>query len=152
MIKEYKRSILRTIFQIIILTIGVIFGLIITSLIMDAFNYNNYYVLAIIGIILILIAISDVLDGIRFKIFLDNEKITLKTGKKEDVYILSEVTFSSKIVDSDRKELYVHTKDKNSRYYDCTYLTLNDFEKLLEDLGVVGDKQAVRKLETKIKK
>lgn len=152
MIKEYKRSILRTIFQIIILTIGVIFGVIITSLIMDAFNYNNYYVLAIIGIILILIAISDVLDGIRFKIFLDNEKITLKTGKKEDVYILSEVTFSSKIVDSDRKELYVHTKDKNSKYYDCTYLTLNDFEKLLEDLGVVGDKQAVRKLETKIKK
>lgn len=152
MIKEYKRSILRTIFQIIILTIGVIFGLIITSLIMDAFNYNNYYVLAIIGIILILIAISDVLDGIRFKIFLDNEKITLKTGKKEDVYILSEVTFSSKIVNSDIKELYVHTKDKNSKYYDCTYLTLNDFEKLLEDLGVVGDKQAVRKLETKIKK
>lgn len=152
MIKEYKRSILRTIFQIIILTIGVIFGLIITSLIMDAFNYNNYYVLAIIGIILILIAISDVLDGIRFKIFLDNEKITLKTGKKEDVYILSEVTFSSKIVNSDIKELYVHTKDKNFRYYDCTYLTLNDFEKLLEDLGVVGDKQAVRKLETKIKK
>ena len=93
-------------------------------------------------------AAGAMLSGARLKIIVDDTKVTFIGKKKTTCHEIAACSFSSTITDG--TDLSLTVDDGSERYcYDCSYIGLSQYNKLLQDLGVTGEKQEVQKIKTR---
>ncbi|WP_428771493.1 hypothetical protein V1L52_05685 [Treponema sp. HNW] len=82
---------------------------------------------------------------------LDEKTLTVKKGKKTDVFPLDKVSFRAKIVSSRGENactLYAVDSEGKETKINCELIGIAQFEDMLEKLGVTGDKSPATKLDT----
>ena len=91
--------------------------------------YVNVIVVAIVGIVSLYFTLSDR----KLYVKVTDETLTVIKGKKIDEYNIEECAMKARIKNNDILTLYVTDSNDNTKSY-------KQFEKLIEDLSVIGDK------------
>lgn len=107
--------------------------------------YVNVIIVAIVGIVSLLFTLSDR----KLYVKVTDDTLTLVKGKKIDEYKIEECTLKARIKNNDILTLYVTDSNDNTKSYDLSLLGYNQFEKLIEDLSIVGDKAEAITLKAK---
>ena len=68
-----------------------------------------------------------------------DDTLTIVDGKKIYEYELDECAIKAKIKNNDILTLYVIDSNENTKSFDLSLLGYKQFEKLIEDIRVVGD-------------
>mgnify|MGYP002875175573 FL=1 len=68
-----------------------------------------------------------------------DDTLTIVDGKKVYEYELDECAIKAKIKNNDILTLYVIDSNENTKSFDLSLLGYKQFEKLIEDIRVVGD-------------
>ena len=126
--KIYRRSLVAVIYNLIIMIFGVLVAFLISGVI------GGYKVAIIISSIIIILVVINV-NG-----------LSINDGKKEFNYNLNEVHISSEQRNNDSFFLYLYTEDGNKEMFDLSSLGKRKYNELIEDLGVVGVKSKIIKL------
>lgn len=98
--------------------------------------YVNVIVVAIVGIVSLYFTLSDK----KLYVKVTDETLTVVKGKKVDEYKIEECTFKATSKNNDILSLIVIDSSGNTKSYDVSLLGYRQFEKLIEDLRIVGDK------------
>lgn len=98
--------------------------------------YVNVIVVAIVGIVSLYFTLSDR----KLYVKVTDETLTVIKGKKIDEYKIEECAMKARIKNNDILTLYVTDSNDNTKSYDLSLLGYKQFEKLIEDLSVIGDK------------
>ena len=98
--------------------------------------YVNVIVVAIVGIVSLYFTLSDR----KLYVKVTDETLTVIKGKKIDEYNIEECAMKDRIKNNDILTLYVTDSNDNTKSYDLSLLGYKQFEKLIEDLSVIGDK------------
>lgn len=98
--------------------------------------YVNVIVVAIVGIVSLYFTLSDK----KLYVKVTDETLTVVKGKKIDEYNIEECTFKATSKNNDILSLIVIDSSGNTKSYDVSLLGYRQFEKLIEDLRIVGDK------------
>lgn len=109
---------------------------------------HTLWLACLVALAVLLGAGSIVLSGARLKIIVDGTNVTFIEKGKTTCHDIAACSFSSTITDGTDLSLVVC--DGGERYYyDCSYIGLAQYDCLLQDLGVTGEKQEVQKIETR---
>ena len=68
-----------------------------------------------------------------------DDTLTIVDGKKVYEYELDECAIKAKIKNNDILTLYVIDSNENTKSFDLSLLGYKQFEKLIEDIRVIGD-------------
>lgn len=144
--KIYKTKVYRVVLNFIygVFAAGVAF------FIADYFLNRMYSVLIAVGIFLSYLWLV-VLDNV-ITITIDDRYMTVKEGRKEKRFEIAKCSFHAKMVTSSGDTsctLDVTDENGELHYIDCELIGAGQFEMILEDLGVIGDKAPVNKVVTK---
>ncbi len=143
MIKEYRSSVLSVIKTAVL---GIFFlGLVYygTSIFLE----NPLWVYGLTagaGLFYIYFALISSLVYVR----LEGEELLIREGRKKMHFRLSEWSITAKTSSGGEAELEFFNGEKRL-YADCSLLGQSQFYSLMEDLGIVGDKQKPIELETR---
>ena len=115
------------------------------SVLLDIFNVNWNIIYIVLGIF-ILLSLYMIYSYIKTKIIIDNNMlIYLYKGKKKEFDINF---YSIKSVSGDSgQELTLIDKDGKKEELDCDFLSSNQYNDLLNEIGVIGKKQKAIKIE-----
>ena len=138
--KIYRRSLVAVIYNLIIMIFGVLVAFLISGVI------GGYKVAIIISSIIIILVVISIFKQLRTKIIINGNGLSIKDGKKEFTYNLNEVHISSEQINNDSFFLYLYTEDGNKEMFDLSSLGKRKYNELIEDLGVVGVKSKIIKL------
>ena len=98
--------------------------------------YVNVIVVAIVGIVSLYFTLSDK----KLYVKVTDETLTVVKGKKIDEYNIEECAMEARIKNNDILTLYVTDSNDNTKSYDLSLLGYKQFQKLIEDLTIIGDK------------
>ena len=98
--------------------------------------YVNAIIVAVVGISSLLMILNDR----KLYIKVTDETLTVVDGKKIYEYILDECSIKAKIKNNDILSLYVTDSNDNTEFFDLSLLGYRQFNRLIEDLSVVGEK------------
>lgn len=98
--------------------------------------YVNVIIVAIVGIVSLYFTLSDR----KLYVKVTDETLTVIKGKKIDEYNIEECAMKARIKNNDILTLYVTDSNDNTKSYDLSLLGYKQFEKLIEDLTIIGDK------------
>ena len=98
--------------------------------------YVNVIVVAIVGIVSLYFTLSDK----KLYVKVTDETLTVVKGKKIDGYNIEECAMKARIKNNDILTLYVTDSNDNTKSYDLSLLGYKQFQKLIEDLTIIGDK------------
>ena len=138
--KIYRRSLVAVIYNLIIMIFGALVAFLISGVI------GGYKVAIIISSIIIILVIISIFRQLRTKIIINGNRLSINDGKKEFNYNLNEVHISSEQRNNDSFFLYLYTEDGNKEMFDLSSLGKRKYNELIEDLGVVGVKSKIIKL------
>ena len=138
--KIYRRSLVAVIYNLIIMIFGVLVAFLISGVI------GGYKVAIIISSIIIILVVISIFRQLRTKIIINGNRLSINDGKKEFNYNLNEVHISSEQRNNDSFFLYLYTEDGNKEMFDLSSLGKRKYNELIEDLGVVGVKSKIIKL------
>lgn len=138
--KIYRRSLVSSIYNLIIMIFGVFVAFLISGVI------GGYKVAIIISSIIIILVVISIFRQLRTKIIINGNDLSINDGKKEFNYNLNEVHISSEQRNNDSFFLYLYTEDGNKEMFDLSSLGKRKYNELIEDLGVVGVKSKTIKL------
>ena len=138
--KIYRRSLVAVIYNLIIMIFGVLVAFLISGVI------GGYKVAIIITSIIIILVVISIFRQLRTKIIINGNVLSINDGKKEFNYNLNEVHISSEQINNDSFFLYIYTEDGNKEMFDLSSLGKRKYNELIEDLGVVGVKSKIIKL------
>ncbi len=138
--KIYRRSLVTVIYNLIIMIFGVLVAFLISGVI------GGYKVAIIISSIIIILVVISIFRQLRTKIIINGNGLSINDGKKEFNYNLNEVHISSEQRNNDSFFLYLYTEDGNKEMFDLSSLGKRKYNELIEDLGVVGVKSKIIKL------
>ena len=115
------------------------------SVLLDIFNVNWNIIYIVLGIF-ILLSLYMIYSYIKTKIIIDNNMlIYLYKGKKKEFDINF---YSIKSVSGDSgQELTLIDKDGKKEELDCDFLSSYQYNDLLNEIGVIGEKQKAIKIE-----
>ena len=118
------------------------------SVLLDIFNVNWNIIYIVLGIF-ILLSLYMIYSYIKTKIIVDNNMlIYLYKGKKKEFDINF---YSIKAVSGDSgQELTLIDKDGKKEELDCDFLSSNQYNDLLNEIGVIGKKQGEIKMDKNI--
>ncbi len=108
---------------------------------------DNLIISAAIGLLFFLLVVSIMFSQSKLRVEIDNETVSFITKKKSSTYTISECGFHSQITNHDDYELTVDCNGAKESF-DCSFLSKKDYMSLLNDLGIVGEKQVAIKLNT----
>lgn len=141
--KIYKRKITTIFYHLFIALVAVVFIFIIARAII-----HTIWVAGIIAFAVMFLAAWFIVSDAKLKIIVDDKNVTFIEGRKITCYEIARCSFYSRITDGTDCNLTVD--DGKERYcYDCSYIGLNQYNCLLDDLGITGEKQKIEKLETR---
>ena len=143
--KRYKPRLFKTVISLITGLFAVLF----IGFILSRFIVDTTYGVIILALIYLFFAYSTILQN-KITIIVDNDKLILEKGKKEEVFPFNEYEFSYYEVNGS-KSLIVTDEAGKQEEIDCDLLSYKDYESLLEDLCLIGDNQRVIKIKTKRK-
>lgn len=138
--KIYRRSLVTVIYNLIIMIFGVLVAFLISGVI------GGYKVAIIISSIIIILVVISIFRQLRTKVIINGNGLSINDGKKEFNYNLNEVHISSEQRNNDSFFLYLYTEDGNKEMFDLSSLGKRKYNELIEDLGVVGVKSKIIKL------
>lgn len=138
--KIYRRSLVAFIYNLIIMIFGALVAFLISRVI------GGYKVAIIISSIIIILVVISIFRQLRTKIIINGNGLSINDGKKEFNYNLNEVHISSEQRNNDSFFLYIYTEDGHKEMFDLSSLGKRKYNKLIEDLGVVGVKSKTIKL------
>ena len=138
--KIYRRSLVAVIYNLIIMIFGVLVAFLISGVI------GGYKVAIIISSIIIILVVISIFRQLRTKVIINGNGLSINDGKKEFNYNLNEVHISSEQINNDSFFLYLYTEDGNKEMFDLSSLGKRKYNELIEDLGVVGVKSKIIKL------
>ena len=121
-----------------------IFGVLVAFLISGVIG--GYKVAIIISSIIIILVVISIFRQLRTKVIINGNGLSINDGKKEFNYNLNEVHISSEQINNDSFFLYLYTEDGNKEMFDLSSLGKRKYNELIEDLGVVGVKSKIIKL------
>ena len=90
----------------------------------------------IVGIVSLYFTLSDK----KLYVKVTDETLTVVKGKKIDEYNIEECAMKARIKNNDILTLYVTDSNDNTKSYDLSLLGYKQFQKLIEDLTIIGDK------------
>ncbi len=139
----YQRKMTTLFYHLLIAVIASAFAFVLVNSISHTLWLAGLFALAFL-----LGAASTVLSGARLKIIVDDTMVTFVEKRKTTCHEIAACSFSSTVTDG--TDLSLTVCDGGERYcYDCSYIGLSQYNRLLQDLGVTGEKQEVRKIETR---
>ena len=138
--KIYRRSLVAVIYNLIIMIFGVLVAFLISGVI------GGYKVAIIISSIIIILVVISIFRQLKTKVIINGNGLSINDGKKEFNYNLNEVHISSEQINNDSFFLYLYTEDGNKEMFDLSSLGKRKYNELIEDLGVVGVKSKIIKL------
>lgn len=138
--KIYRRSLVAVIYNLIIMIFGVLVAFLISGVI------GGYKVAIIISSIIIILVVISIFRQLKTKVIINGNGLSINDGKKEFNYNLNEVHISSEQRNNDSFFLYLYTEDGNKEMFDLSSLGKRKYNELIEDLGVVGVKSKIIKL------
>ena len=138
--KIYRRSLVAVIYNLIIMIFGVLVAFLISGVI------GGYKVAIIISSIIIILVVISIFRQLKTKVIINGNRLSINDGKKEFNYNLNEVHISSEQRNNDSFFLYLYTEDGNKEMFDLSSLGKRKYNELIEDLGVVGVKSKIIKL------
>lgn len=97
--------------------------------------YINVIIVSIVAISSLVMTLGDR----KLYVKITDETLTIVKGKKIDEYVIDECAIKAR-VKNDIFTLYVIDSNDNTKSYDLSLLGYNQFQKLIEDLSIVGDK------------
>lgn len=109
---------------------------------------HTTWIAGLIALAVLAAAAGMIFSGAKLQIMVDDTSVTFMEKRKTHRHELAKCSFSSVIRDNSDLTLTV-CDGGESYFYDCSYLGLGQYQRLLEDLGVVGEKLEVRKIETR---
>ena len=121
-----------------------IFGVLVAFLISGVIG--GYKVAIIISSIIIILVVISIFRQLKTKVIINGNGLSINDGKKEFNYNLNEVHISSEQRNNDSFFLYLYTEDGNKEMFDLSSLGKRKYNELIEDLGVVGVKSKIIKL------
>lgn len=132
-------------------TLAVIVAYFLTGVIAEYFSPKNAFLIAgIVAIFTAVLAIKSVFRIVRTTIEISGEVLEYKVGAKVRTFNLEECEFSARSDNQDTKDLFVWREGRKVATLECEMLSEADFEDLLKNLGVIGQK--AKAVELKIKK
>lgn len=143
MIREYKRKITSVVCNMLMAFAAAAFIFVIVRAIS-----GRMLISIVIALIILAVSSAFIFSDANLKIVVDDTKVTFIEKKKTTAHIIADCSFSSIIRDGTDFELTV-IDGGETFHYDCSYIGSDQYKSLLDDLGVTGEKQAVRKLETR---
>lgn len=109
---------------------------------------HTIWIAGLIALAVLAAILGLILSGAKLKIIVDNASVTFIERRKTHRHEIANCSFSSVIRDNSDLTLTV-CDDGESYFYDCSYIGLGQYQRLLEDLGVAGEKLQIRKIETR---
>ncbi len=143
--KIYKRSLWSLICNLVGAVVGAAFVAVIIGVLTD-----KTLLAGCVGIVILLLGGGLMFSQSKLQVEVDEQTVSFITKKKDRTYTISECAFHSKITNNDDFELTVYCNGERESF-DCSFLSEGDYSSLLEDLGVIGEKQEAIKLTTKRK-
>lgn len=141
--RTYQRKMTTLIYHSLIALVAVTFVLVL------AYSMtHSAWISGLVALAVLLAAAGLILSGAKLQIIVDDAAVTFLERGKPHRHELAKCSFSSVIRDDSDLTLTVHDGGE-SYFYDCSYLGLRQYQRLLEDLGVTGEKQEVLKIETR---
>jgi len=141
--RVYKRKTTTLIYHLLIAVVAVVFVFVIARSIT-----HTLWIAGLIAFAVLFAAVGLILSGAKLKIIVDDTKVTFIEKRKTTCHEIATCSFSSKITDGTDFSLTVYDGDE-SYYYDCSYIGSEQYNSLLDALGVTGEKQKVQKIETR---
>ena len=119
------------------------------SVLLDVFNVNWNIIYIVLGIF-ILLSLYVIYSYVKTKIIIDdNMLIYLYKGKKKEFNIN---LYAIKAISGDSgQELTLIDKDGKKEELDCDFLSSYQYNDLLNEIGVIGEKQQAIEIEVKRK-
>lgn len=136
----YKSSATKFIWNIILSIFGIVVAMVVSSFFLD--DTKTYIVGAVVGFLFLLMIISDS----RLTVSVNDEYVIFKKGKKEKKFEIAKYSFGYSTRNRDSYRIIVMDESGEKQEIDCSGLSYGNFEKLAEDLGIIGEKSEVTKL------
>lgn len=130
----YKSTSFQVVKELIILVCACAFLAFLLKFVVDL--YVNILIIAAVAIISLYFTLSDR----KLYLTVTDDTLTVIKGKKVDEYKIEECTFKATSKNNDILSLIVIDSSGNTKSYDVSLLGYRQFEKLIEDLRIVGDK------------
>lgn len=146
--KTYKSRVYRIILNIIY---GVAAAVTLGALSMIFFSDNYLWPIVIACVTFVLYVWLVIIDTF-LTITTTDKTLTVKKGHKSTTYDFETTVFSARTTSSQGEttcKLYAQTPDGKTTTIDCELIGIKQFERILEDVGLTGDKAPVAKLTTK---
>lgn len=141
--RVYQRKMTTLIYNLMIALAAIVFVFVISNSV-----FNNFRIAGLIASVILAVSVPLILSVSKLKIIVDDTTVTFIEKKKTVCYVIKNCSFSTKITDGTDFSLTVFNGDE-SYCYDCSYIGSDQFNHLLNDLGITGEKQKVRKIETR---
>lgn len=141
--RVYQRSITTLAYHSLIALVAAVFVFVITYSLT-----HTTWIAGLIALAVLAVAAGMILSGAKLQIVVDDTSVTFMEKGKAHRHELAQCSFSSVIRDNSDLTLTV-CDGGESYFYDCSYIGLGQYQRLLEDLGVAGEKMEVRKIETR---
>ena len=129
----YKSTSFQVVKELIILVCACAFLAFLLKFVVDL--YVNILIIAAVAIISLYFTLSDR----KLYLKVTDDTLTVIKGKKVDEYKIEECTFKATSKNNDILSLIVIDSSGNTKSYDVSLLGYRQFEKLIEDLRIVGD-------------
>lgn len=98
-------------------------------------DYINTIVVAVVFVFSLAMTLKDR----KLYVKVTDDTLTIVDGKKVYEYQLDECVIKAKIKNNDILTLYVIDSNENTKSFDLSLLGYKQFEKLIEDIRVIGD-------------
>lgn len=141
--RVYQRSMTTLVYHSLIALVATVFAFVITYSLT-----HTTWIAGLIALAVLAAAAGMTLSGAKLQIMVDDTSVTFMAKGKTHCHELAQCSFSSVIRDNSDLTLTV-CDGGESYFYDCSYIGLGQYQRLLEDLGVAGEKLEVRKIETR---
>lgn len=105
------------------------------------------YVLGIVGVIVVVFAISTINDK-RQSVIVTDQSVRFRKGNKEESYQIAQCYFGSR---TDNSGLYLFVTDAQGKEhkYDVSMLGASQFQRCIQDIGIIGEKAKAIRLQVK---
>lgn len=138
--KKYRFSPISLLFTIIkdIFAIGVVF-----IIVGYLFEIKAGIISSLVVGVLIL---KSIFDDLRTHVTVTDKELIIKENSKTFNYDLRKIKLGAKIKNNDNFKIIVQEND-NIKNFDLSILGYYQFNELINDLGIIGDKSKIKKLD-----
>lgn len=143
--KVYRRSLIALLLKFISLIIGLVLFFIVLNM------FFNFEISILSSSFLAVLLFVITFKKSRIEVIISECELDIFLGKKAYHYDLGKVSFYSEQIDNNVLTLYVVNENGKRNEFDLSLLGLTKFHQILEDLGIIGEKSNVIKIETQKK-